>query len=194
MTGETVVNMNKDDVTVSSTTPVEIKQKDAAEPQAGEPVDKAAAEAPAESKPAGTAAAEGQPAEAAATGTTQATGGGEQVAAAPAPAAGSAMPAGDAASGEKIFRRCAACHKIEPGKNSIGPTLYGVVGRPVASVEGFNYSKAMQEHGGDWTPDRLDTYLADPKGVVPGTKMGFAGLKKEQDRLDVITYMQQASQ
>jgi cytochrome c2 len=128
----------------------------------------------------------------------------EQMAAAPAgqteAAAGSAgagaaggldFASADAAAGEKLFRRCAACHKVEEGKNGIGPSLWGVVGRPVASLEGFDYSPAMQAHGGDWTPENLAAYLENPKAVVPGTKMAFAGLKDLQDRIDVIAYLNQ---
>ncbi len=121
---------------------------------------------------------------------------GEQIAAAPAaPAAGAAAGGGvdfasaDVAAGEKLFRRCAACHKLEEGKNAIGPSLWGVVGRPVASIEGFNYSDAMKAHGGQWTPENLLQYLENPKAIVPGTKMAFAGLKDPQDRINVIAYL-----
>lgn len=97
--------------------------------------------------------------------------------------------AGDAAEGEKVFRRCRACHRVEEGANVVGPTLYKVVGREVASVEGFSYSPAMEAHGGSWTPEALSEFLEDPQGDIPGNKMGFAGLKKEQERIDVITYL-----
>ena len=100
---------------------------------------------------------------------------------------------GDPAAGEKVFRKCKACHVADEEKNRVGPHLVGIVGRPNASVEGYKYSSAMVEHGGEWTEERLDEYLADPRGVVKGTKMSFAGLKKEQDRLDVIAYLKSLS-
>lgn len=106
------------------------------------------------------------------------------------PAETQAATAGDPAAGEKVFRKCKACHTAEEGgPNRVGPNLYGIVGRSTASVADYSYSSAMAEHGGTWTEATLDAYLADPKGVVPGTKMAFVGLKKEEDRLDVIAYL-----
>ncbi len=99
---------------------------------------------------------------------------------------------GDATNGEKVFKKCRACHQAVEGKNGVGPSLWGVVGRAVASVEGFNYSDAMLSRGGTWDFAALDAFLSDPKGTVPGTKMTFPGLKSEQDRLDVITYLNEA--
>ncbi|MEZ5685751.1 MAG: cytochrome c family protein [Paracoccaceae bacterium] len=96
---------------------------------------------------------------------------------------------GDAAKGEKVFGKCKACHKLD-GSNATGPHLDGVVNRAVAGVEGFGYSDAMIAHGGEWTLERLDAYLTSPKDDVPGNKMSFAGLKKAEDRNDVITYLQ----
>ena len=96
--------------------------------------------------------------------------------------------------GKKVFNKCKACHFADQQKNKVGPYLLGVVGRPVASVEGFKYSDAMKAKAselGTWTEENLMKFLADPKGVVPGTKMGFAGLKKEQDRKDVIAYLKE---
>lgn len=118
-------------------------------------------------------------------------------AAAPAGAASDApMPGaeilarGDADAGEKIFRKCTACHTAEDGgANRVGPNLHGIVGAPVAMVEGFRYSDALSAYGGDWTPDRLAAFLADPRAEVPGTRMGFAGLRKDQDQADVIAYL-----
>ena len=101
--------------------------------------------------------------------------------------------AGDAQRGEDLFGRCAVCHSPESGKHKMGPSLAGVVGRPAASAEGFSYSAAMQAHGGAgvaWTPNPLDQFLADPRGVVPRTRMAFPGLKDETDRADVIEYLQ----
>lgn len=188
VTGVTVVDTSEEDVEVESVVPLEIEEKD---PPAA---DGALTETPAEERVTqeGASDAPALPADEAATIEPGAVApvsgeGGETVVAA-------AAPAGDAAAGEKLFRRCMACHKLEPGKNTIGPTLHGVVGREVASVEGFSYSDALQAHGGVWSPDRLAEFLADPKGVVPGTKMAFSGLKDEQDQIDVITYLQQAAQ
>jgi len=97
--------------------------------------------------------------------------------------------AADAGKGEKIFSKCKACHKIEAGVNSTGPSLYGVVDRPVDSAPGFDYSGALTQAGDVWTPENLFHFLEDPKGVAPGTKMGFAGLKKPEDRVNVIAYL-----
>ncbi len=103
-----------------------------------------------------------------------------------------AMAEGDAAKGKKVFVKCRACHKLKEGKHGVGPSLFGVVGRPIATAEGYKkYSKAMKAfgEGKTWTEDQLDTYLENPKGVVKGTKMVFKGLKKPQQRADVIAYL-----
>ena len=97
---------------------------------------------------------------------------------------------GNAEKGKQTFRQCALCHTIEPGKTKIGPSLFGVVGRKAGTEAGFNYSSAMKSFGKTWTPQELDTYLADPRKVVPGTKMIFPGLKKEDDRENVIAYLE----
>lgn len=99
------------------------------------------------------------------------------------------MAAADLGKGETIFKKCAACHKLD-GSDGVGPHLNGVVGRPVASIAGFGYSDAMHAHGGAWTPDQLFEFLANPRKDVPGTKMSFAGLPKPQERADVIAYLQ----
>lgn len=102
------------------------------------------------------------------------------------------MEAADPAKGEKDFGKCKACHKLD-GTDGVGPHLNGVVGRPVASIGGFAYSDAMVAHAGeapDWTPEALQEFLTNPKGVVKGTKMSFAGLKKPEDRADLIAYLQ----
>lgn len=106
---------------------------------------------------------------------------------------GAAWAEGDAAAGEKVFKKCATCHSLEAGKNKVGPSLAGVVGRPAATVEGFKYSDAMKESGIVWAEEILDAYLASPKEVVPDGKMTFAGLKKEDDRKNVIEYLKQAA-
>ncbi|HEU0067591.1 MAG TPA: cytochrome c family protein [Sphingomonas sp.] len=100
-----------------------------------------------------------------------------------------APPAGDPVKGKAIFARCAICHTVEPGKNKLGPSLAGVVGRVPASVPGFTYSAAMRADKVPWTVARLDGYLVNPRAMVPGTKMIFAGLPKPEDRANVIAYL-----
>ena len=112
------------------------------------------------------------------------------VAAVAALAARSALADGDATKGQAVFKKvCAVCHTAEAGKNKIGPSLFGVVGRKAGSVEGFNYSDAMKNSGITWTPEELDAYVTDPKKKVPGNRMPYAGLKKEGDRQDLIAYL-----
>lgn len=113
----------------------------------------------------------------------------EDVAAEEEPDVATMMASAEPAAGEKVFAKCKACHKID-GNNATGPHLDGVVGRAVASVEGFGYSEAMKSFGGDWTPEALFAFLGNPKGVMPGTKMAFAGLPKLEDRASVIIYLQ----
>lgn len=103
------------------------------------------------------------------------------------------VAAADVNKGAGIFKKCAACHKID-GTNAVGPHLDAVVGRPVASVPGFAYSDGMKAHGGDWTPDALFAFLSNPKKVVSGTKMSFAGLPKPEDRADIIAYLETLKQ
>ncbi|MFV0410839.1 MAG: c-type cytochrome [Paracoccus sp. (in: a-proteobacteria)] len=104
----------------------------------------------------------------------------------PAPAAAGV----DLAAGEKVFGKCKACHSADDSKqDKTGPHLWGMVDRPVGSVEGFNYSDAMANHGGTWTAEALDAYLADPKGNIAGTKMSYAGLKKLEDRMNLIAWL-----
>ena len=110
-------------------------------------------------------------------------------------AAGPAM-AQDAANGAKIFAKCKACHVIDAPTNRVGPSLHGVVGRTAGTVEGFKYSEAMIQHGKDglvWNNENLEKYLEDPKGFVPKNRMAFAGLKKPEDRANVIAYIDEAS-
>ncbi len=87
--------------------------------------------------------------------------------------------AGDAAAGKDVFKECLACHSVEAGKNKVGPSLHGVVGRQAGSVDGFKYSKPMQEKnagGFSWTPENVAAFIKAPKQVVPGTTMSYAGL------------------
>ncbi|WEX09384.1 c-type cytochrome [Chelativorans sp. AA-79] len=104
------------------------------------------------------------------------------------------LASADPAAGENVFKRCQACHTDQAdGPNKVGPNLWGVVDRPIASHEGFSYSGAMKEfsEGGQkhWTYENLDHFLLSPKGLVPGTAMSFAGLKNVQDRANVIAYL-----
>jgi cytochrome c len=107
-------------------------------------------------------------------------------------AAAPAVRAQDAGQGELVFKRnCAICHTVEAGKNKIGPSLAGVVGRKAGSAPGYSYSDANKNSGITWSEAELDKYLTDPKAVVPGTKMLFAGLKNPEDRKNIIAYLNQ---
>jgi cytochrome c2 len=104
------------------------------------------------------------------------------------------VAAADPADGEKVWRQCRACHKLEDGRNGVGPHLNGIVGRDIASIEGFRYSSSLQDLDGAWTADELNAWLEDPKAYAPGNKMSFRGLRKEEDRAAVIAYMESASE
>jgi cytochrome c len=104
-----------------------------------------------------------------------------------------ALEPGDAAHGKKVFAKCQACHSLDAGVNKIGPSLHGIVGRAAAAEADFKYSDAMKNAHLNWTPETLDQYLLNPRKMVPGTKMAFAGLPKDKDRADVIAYLQQAA-
>ena len=104
------------------------------------------------------------------------------------------MAMGDIAVGEKVFKKCAACHSIvKGGKNNIGPALYNVVGRKIGVVSDYKYSKALSGYGKEWTFEELNGYLIKPAKWIKGTKMAFAGLRKEKDRASVILYLNQNS-
>ncbi len=105
-----------------------------------------------------------------------------------------AVAEGDAANGEKVYKKCKACHSLEAGKNKVGPSLAGIMGRTAGTEEGFKFSDAMKDSGLVWDEATLDSFLAKPKDVVPKTRMAFPGLKNEQDRLDVIAYLKEAAQ
>ena len=124
---------------------------------------------------------------------------------APAPAAapqaaegvgalGARLAAADAEAGKSTAIRCVACHSFdEGGANRVGPNLWGAVGRPKGSGEGFGYSDALAGAGGDWTLEDLDAFLADPQEFVPGTAMNFAGFPDADDRADVLLYLRSLS-
>ena len=102
--------------------------------------------------------------------------------------------AGDAALGEKVFKKCKACHVVDKEKHKTGPHLVNIIGRTAGSAEGYKkYSKAMKNSGIVWNDETLDGYLEKPKKYLKGTRMAFAGLKKEADRANVITYLKQYS-
>ena len=104
------------------------------------------------------------------------------------------MALGDISSGEKIFKKCAACHSIvKDGKNKIGPALYNVVGRQVGGVNDYKYSKALAEYGKSWTFEELNGFLLKPAKWIKGTKMAYAGLRKEKDRASIIKYLNENS-
>ncbi len=104
------------------------------------------------------------------------------------------MAMGDLAIGEKVFKKCAACHSIDKGgENRIGPALYNVVGRQVGGVNDYKYSKALSEYEKKWSFEELNGYLIKPAKWIKGTKMAFAGLRKEKDRASVILYLNQNS-
>ena len=101
---------------------------------------------------------------------------------------------GDLAHGEKVFKKCTACHMIAAGgKNMIGPNLWSVIGRQAGVVSDYKYSKAMVAYGKEWTFEEMNSYLIKPQAYVKGTKMAFAGLRKEKDRASVIIYMNSKS-
>ncbi len=110
------------------------------------------------------------------------------------PALAALLASADPAAGRKVAKKCAACHSFDKGgKNKVGPNLWDVVGAPKASREGYSYSGALSALGGEWTYQDLDAFLAAPKAFVPGTKMGFAGLKKPSDRAAVIAFLRSLS-
>ncbi|MCB1385018.1 MAG: cytochrome c family protein [Nitratireductor sp.] len=111
-------------------------------------------------------------------------------------AAHSAFADGDAEKGEKVFKKCKACHVADSDQNKVGPSLQNVIGRTAGTVEGFKYSTGMVDAGAGglvWTPETIAPFVQDPKGTIAGTKMSFAGLKKPEDVENVIAYLKQFS-
>ncbi len=104
------------------------------------------------------------------------------------------MALGDVTSGEKIFKKCASCHSINKGgKNNIGPALYNVVGRKIGEISDYKYSKALAAYDKNWNFEELNGFLIKPSKWIKGTKMAYAGLRKEKDRASVIKYLNQNS-
>jgi len=104
-----------------------------------------------------------------------------------------ANAAGDAARGEARFQDCAACHKLETGANNVGPSLHDVFGRKAGTITDFRYSPAMKRSGITWTPETLDKFLTDPQAMVPANRMPYAGMANENDRADLIAYLEKMS-
>ncbi len=101
---------------------------------------------------------------------------------------------GDVAHGEKVYKKCKACHSIKQGgKNNIGPKLWNVMFRPVGSITDYKYSKALSSYGKEWSWEEMNGFLIKPSAWIKGNKMGFAGLKNEKDRASVILYLNQNS-
>lgn len=98
----------------------------------------------------------------------------------------------DAEAGKSVFNKCRACHSLDAGKNMVGPSLHGVVGRKAGEVAGFNYSDALKGSGKTWDDATLDAYITDPKAAIPGNKMVFVGIKDEADRKNLIAFLKTA--
>jgi cytochrome c len=107
---------------------------------------------------------------------------------------GAARADGDAERGEARFQDCAACHRLEAGVNSVGPSLHGIFTRKAGELADFRYSSAMKRSDIVWTPETLNTFISDPQAMVPANRMPYAGMANAGDRADLIAYLSKASQ
>lgn len=103
--------------------------------------------------------------------------------------AGAANAQGDPEKGEKVFNKCKTCHVVEEAKNKIGPHLVAIFGRQAGGVDDFKYSDAMKSSGVGWDDETIATYLKDPKGYIPGNRMAFVGLRKDEEIADLLAYL-----
>jgi len=108
-------------------------------------------------------------------------------------AGGNAQAAGDVEKGKRAFNKCKACHALEAGKKRIGPSLYGMFGKTAGTDKGYSYSSAMKKSNIVWSEATLDKYIEYPRKIVPGTKMAFPGIKKKEEREDLIAYLKEAT-
>lgn len=97
--------------------------------------------------------------------------------------------AADAAAGERLWRQCSACHSAEEGKQGTGPSLYGIVSRDKGAIEGFRYSGALASAEGTWEAENIYQFIANPRGYLPGTTMAYAGMRKSEDRANLVAYL-----